>query len=40
MEVKNVSVTAITKLMPAYLSILITTNFKNQNLAKANDNVF
>ena len=37
MDVKNVSVTAITKLMPANLSILITTNFKNQNLSKAND---
>ena len=40
MDVKNVSVTAITKLMPANLSILITTNFENQNLSKANDKVF
>ena len=37
---KYASVTAITKLMPANLSILITTNFKNQNLSKANDKVF
>ena len=37
---KYVSVTAITKLMPANLSILITTKFKNQNLSKANDKVF
>ena len=34
-----ISVTAITKLMPANLSILITTKFKNQNLSKANDKV-
>ena len=26
--------------MPANLSILITTKFKNQNLSKANDKVF
>ena len=37
---KYVSVTAIAKLMPANLSILITTNFKNQNLSKAKDKVF
>ena len=41
MDVKKyVSVTAVTKLMPANLSILITTNFRNQNLSKANDKVF
>ena len=37
---KYVSVTAITKLMPANLSILITTKFKNENLSKDNDKVF
>ena len=37
---KYVSVTAITKLMPANLSMLITAKFKNQNLSKANDKVF
>ena len=37
---KYVSVTAITKLMPANFSILITTKFKNENLSKANDKVF
>ena len=36
----NVSVTAIAKLMPANLSILTITKFKNQNLSKANNNVF
>ena len=40
LHMKNVSVTAITKLMQANLSILITTKFKNQNLSKANDKVF
>ena len=37
---KYVSVTAIVKLMPANLSILTITKFKNQNLSKANINVF
>ena len=36
----NVSVTAIAKLMPANLSILTITKFKNQNLSKGNNNVF
>ena len=36
----NVSVTIITKLMSANLSILTSTNFKNPNLSKANDKVF
>ena len=37
---KYVSVTTVTKLMPANLSILITTKFKNQNLSKPKNKVF
>ena len=40
LDVKNVSVTAITKLMPSILSILIITKFKTQNLSKDNNKVF
>ena len=36
----NVSVTAIANLMPANRSILIITEFKNENLSKANNKVF
>ena len=35
---KYVSVTAIAKLMPANLSTLIVTKFKNRNLSKTNNN--
>ena len=36
----NVSVTAIANLMPANRSILIITEFKNENLSKANNKAF